>query len=226
MIKKFVALYRMKARKKRQLIFKNNFLVSYDTKILDLGSENGTAIHAVLEGLEYTPENIFIADIEEESVTQGAEKYGFTPVHISEDGPLNYPDGFFDIVYCSSVIEHVTVPKGEMYAINSGAEFKKKASFHQQQFAEEIRRLGKNYFVQTPNKWFLFESHSWLPFVGWMPRQMQIATINLFNKFWIKKTYPDFLLLGKKEFGAFFPFAEIMPEKSMGMVKSWMAIKK
>jgi len=160
------------------------------------------------------------------SSSRGGEIYGYTPVLIPEDGSLNFPDRFFDIVFCSSVIEHVTVPKSEIYRIRSGGEFNEIASQHQEMFADEIRRLGKGYYVQTPNRWFLIESHSWLPFVGWLPRPMQIAVINFFNKFWVKKTYPDFLLLEQKGFSSLFPDAEIVPEKSMGMVKSWMAIKK
>lgn len=159
-------------------------------------------------------------------LSEGGDSYGFTPVLIAEDGTLPFEVGYFDIVFCSSVIEHVTVSKQSVYNIRSSCEFRNKAYRHQQIFASEIRRLGKCYFVQTPNRWFLFESHTWLPFVRWLPRKLQIAIIRISNKFWSKTTSPDFNLLNRSEFSTLFPDAEIVPEKSLGMVKSWMAIKK
>lgn len=226
MIKGLIKKYRYSAREKRKKIFLDSFSIGMDTTILDLGSEDGSSIYNVLSGSVYNPKNIFIADIDAASIDRGATKYGFTPVEISENGVLPFDDAYFDIVYCSSVIEHVSVPKADLYKFKSGSKFAKLSRHHQKMFANEIRRVGKSYFVQTPNRWFLFESHTWLPFVGWFPRRVQIATIDLFNKFWIKKTCPDFCLLDKQAFSTLFPDAEIKPEISLGMVKSWMAIKR
>ncbi len=226
MIKKLIEKYRRLARKQRASIFLSFFSINKSTTILDLGSEDGSFIHEVLKGVAYKPENIYIADIDKSAIERGARDYGFTPLEISEEGPLPFDDMYFDIVHCSSVIEHVTVPKQTTLSIKSGCEFKRLAYHHQKMFANEIRRVGKGFFVQTPNRWFLFESHTWLPFVGWFPRRVLMATINISNKLWIKKTCPDFLLLDKREFSELFPDAEIIPERSLGMVKSWMAIKK
>jgi len=191
---------------------------------LDLGSETGSNIKFVLEGTKAQASNIYIADIDSLVVEKGREVFGFTPVVISESEGLPFPDGYFDIVYCSSVIEHVTIPKNSVWTMYSGAEFKSKSLERQANFSKEIRRLGKQYFVQTPYKHFLIESHSWLPFVAWLPRWLLILTLRITNTFWVKKTSPDWYLLDRKEMSALFPEAKIVEEKKWGMTKSIMAI--
>jgi len=47
---------------------------------------------------DITPSNVYIADIDQVTITEGSEKYGFTPVLISESGGLPFPDAFFDCV--------------------------------------------------------------------------------------------------------------------------------
>ena len=63
---------------------------------------------------------------------------------------LPFADGEFDLVYCSSVIEHV--PPARRAA-----------------FAAEIRRVGRGWFVQTPAFSFPLEPHSLLPGAHWLP---------------------------------------------------------
>ncbi len=215
----------IKARKVRADIFKKHFVIDGDTKILDLGSENGTNLKRVLEGTSVTPKNVYIADIDERLVEEGAKLHGFKAVVIDESGTLPFDDDYFDIVYCSSVIEHVTIPKDEVWKCLSGREFKTRSLERQQEFANEIRRLGKGYFVQTPYKYFPIESHTWLPLIAFLPRPLLVYLIKFTNKFWIKKTSPDWYLLNKKEFQDLFPEATIIEEKTFGFTKSIMAIK-
>jgi SAM-dependent methyltransferase len=165
-------------------------------------------------------------DISAEMVNKGHAQYGFVPVTIAEAGRLPFEDGFFDVVYCSSVIEHVTVPKERVWAICSGSEFRRAADERQRDFAQEIRRLGKRYFVQTPNKWFPIESHSWLPFIGYLPRGWQLPILRISNRVWVKRTNPDWRLLTAADMRGLFPDAVIERERLFGMTKSIMAIKR
>lgn len=214
-----------KARQARAALFRNTFCLDAQTKILDLGSESGSNIHLVLQGTPVRPENTYIADIDPLLIERGKQAFGYTPVLISESGRLPFADHFFDIVYCSSVIEHVTVPKDRVWSLASGRVFKKEALARQKEFAREIQRLGKQYFVQTPYKHFPIESHTWLPFASWLPRRALISTLRVTNSFWVKKTSPDWYLLNKSELSNMFKDAKIVDEKSFGLTKSIMAIK-
>ncbi len=223
-IRTVVQWFSTHARAKRAKIFRDAFFLDNNTKILDLGSENGSNINAVLKGSGVRPENVYIADIKADVVTQGSKFFGFNPVIINETEALPYPDGFFDIVYCSSVIEHVTVPKEKVWTLCSGSEFRCESLMRQKEFANEIRRLGKQYFVQTPYRYFPVESHSWLPFVALLPRRLLIPTLRFANLFWVKKTNPDWYLLDRKEMSDLFDNARIIDEKVFGLTKSIMAV--
>lgn len=213
-----------RAREKRSSIFCSIFHLDEDTKILDLGSENGANINAVLKDTNISETNVYIADINEDVVAEGNKLFGYHPVLINESEPLPFPDDFFDIVYCSSVIEHVTVLKEKVWTVSSGIQFKNESLKRQEMFASEIKRLGKQYFVQTPYKYFPVESHSWLPFIGWLPRWLQVPLLHFTNLFWVKKTSPDWYLLNKTELSELFQEANIIDEKFFGITKSIMAV--
>lgn len=220
-----VDTWRAEARRKRRDIFLSQFSISPSTRILDLGSEDGRHIANLLKGTLANPSCVYIADIDKDAVAQGRQNYGFVPVVLKELEPLPFPDQFFDIVYCSSVIEHVTVPKETMWDIVSEQEFLLQATANQERFAREIRRVAKAYFVQTPWIGFPVESHSWLPFLGFLPRQLQIPIIRVANRVWIKGTVPDFRLLTIKQMRQLFPEARVVNERVYGITKSLMAIK-
>ncbi len=207
-------------------MFRSFFRFDYKTRILDVGSESGTNINSVLAGTNIDSKNVFIADIDAAAIESGKEQFGFQPVLLDETGKLPFEDDFFDIVYCSSVIEHVTVSKDEMWEITDGQKFREISEIKQKLFAEELQRVGKKYFVQTPNRNFVIESHSWLPFVGSIPRPLFVKVIKFSNRFWIKKTIPDYNLLDQKQLQELFPDAVVHTEKKFGMIKSIIAVKK
>ncbi|MCW2589359.1 MAG: methyltransferase [Mycobacterium sp.] len=214
-----------RARARRAATFRASFSLSSPTRILDLGSETGANIHSVLDGTDVRPENVHIADIDHDAIELGRQRYGFVPVPIDESGRLPFPDGYFDVVYCSSVIEHVTVPKARVWELRSGVQFRREARESQRAFAAEVRRLGRQYFVQTPYRHFPIESHSWLPFVAWLPRRALVPLLGLTNRFWVKRTSPDWYLLDRAEMASLFGDARIVSERFFLMTKSLMAVR-
>jgi SAM-dependent methyltransferase len=214
-----------RARRQRAALFRSSFALGPATRILDLGSEDGSHIHDVLSGTAVTPANVYIADIKEHVVRRGQQLYGFTPVVIDQSQRLPFEDGYFDIVYSSSVIEHVTVPKEQVWGLHDGGEFRERAWRRQGQFADEIRRLGRQYFVQTPSRTFPIECHTWLPGVAWLPRWLLVPCLRLTNRFWIKSTAPDWNLLSPRQLASLFADGRIVRERFLGLTKSIMAVK-
>ena len=210
----------------RAATFHDMFTIHPDTRILDLGSGDGSHIASVLKGTPIIAANVYIADIDEAAVTRGAQRYGFQSIIVPEDGRLPFPDRYFDIVFSSSVIEHVTVPKNTVWTVTSGRLFRQRSLERQKRFADEVARLAVGYFVQTPNKWFLIESHTLLPLAGWLPRRFLIPLMRVSNCLWIKSTQPDWHLLTEAQLARLFPDATIVAERLFGMKKSIMAVKR
>jgi Methyltransferase domain len=200
-----VARVRIASRQRRAEMFRSMFQLQASSKVLDLGGFNGAHVHSVLSGSAVLPSNVYVADIDAAAVEQAHSRLGYQQVVITESGALPFEDRFFDVVFCSSVLEHVTIPKSLLWTERSGRNFRDAAHIHQTEFASEIRRLGKGYFVQVPNRWFPIETHTWLPFVGYLPRLLQLYVISLSNRFWIKKTLPDFYLPTSAEIEDLFP---------------------
>lgn len=122
-----------------------------------------------------------------------------------------YKDKQFDVVFSNSVIEHV----GDF-------EMQKK-------MAKEFRRVGKNYYLQTPNYHFFFEPHWRFPFFQFLPVGTRIFLTDNFdlgnytkakNKKVAKSRVDNVKLLTVKQMKKLFPEAKFYPEKFLGMTKS------
>lgn len=222
MLRAIQARFSSAARRRRGEFLIRTVNVPLDAKILDLGGGNGRHIRAILP--YHT--NVTVCDISADDLKAARERFGFKTVLLQETERLPFDDQAFDFCFCSSVIEHVTGPKQQVVSIASDAAFRDIARAHQNRFAGEISRVAKSFYVQTPYRYFPIESHTWLPgIIVLLPRRMQIAVIELFNRFWFKRTAPDWHLFDWCEMTETFPDARIYRERYLGMTKSLMAIK-
>jgi SAM-dependent methyltransferase len=127
-----------------------------------------------------------------------------------------FQDTQFDVVFSNSVIEHV-------------------GNYQQQrQMACEVRRVGKRYCIQTPNRYFPLEPHVLLPFFQFLPFWLKVFILTHFRSPWGWKLagrtealayVREIRLLSEKELRALFPGAQIYREKFLGMTKSFVVYK-
>lgn len=128
---------------------------------------------------------------------------------------MEFKDNSFDVVFSNSVIEHL-------------------GSWQNcERFAKEIRRVGKCYFVQTPNYWFPVEPHFLTPFIHWLPRRIGKALLPITvhsiitgNRELTRIAFDEVKLIKPYEMKMLFPDAEVVYEKVMGLPKAIIAIKK
>ncbi len=131
---------------------------------------------------------------------------------------LPFADQSFDLVFSNSVIEHV----------GSRAQ--------QACFASETARVGKQYWVQTPNRYFPIEHHLWTPFVHWLPRPWQAAVLKRFSvwrlatnfsteqrEFYVHHYLDSIRLLAARDLQTLFPGATVIRERFLGWTKSLIA---
>ena len=202
------AMRRFRARRMRQFVAR--FGVTHETRILDVG---GTPEIWLLAGVRprVTLLNMLLG--------RKCDEEGFT--FVSGDGcQMPFRDQSFEIVFSNSVIEHVGAPD------------------QQRRFAREIRRVGKRYWVQTPNRWFPVEQHLLTPFVHWLPVSWQRAWLTKWTvwdwvqrpsseqrEYYVRHVLNDVRLLSARELAAQFPDARILRERKFGWTKSLIAMK-
>ncbi len=125
-----------------------------------------------------------------------------------------YADQSFDIVYSNSVIEHLFTNDA------------------QQQMANEVRRVGKNYFIQTPNYYFPIEPHWVFPFFQFLPPQCRIWMTRNFDLGHIgqiqdpvaaAQQVKEIQLLTRQQLQKFFPGSKMYKERFLGLTKSLVA---
>jgi hypothetical protein len=187
-------------REERYRLFLSQCAVKPDEPILDVGAGEGSALERFNKTNPITAVDL--------SIDGAGWLSGENVTVMQADGTqLPFADREFPIVFSNSVIEHV--PKELQPA-----------------FANEIRRVGERYFVQTPNKWFPIEPHYQMPFVHWLPERALRALNQRFTMGFRKKgEWYETTLLSAGEFRRLFPEAELYKEKRFGLTKSLMAVR-
>lgn len=198
-------------RRKRLKTFYDYFQINESTKLIDIGGNLFFWNLAKKEGFpvpQVTILNIYPAD---NTLPEN------TTWIVTEGKNFPFEDLSFDLAFCNSVIEHLETWEAQI------------------EFANEIKRISANYFVQTPSKAFFFEPHLLTPFIHWLPKNLQRPLIRNFTGWGIitrptpeacEKYLQELRLLNRQEMSQLFPDAIINREKSLGWEKSLIAIRK
>ncbi len=133
---------------------------------------------------------------------------------------LPFRDAAFDVVFSNSVVEHLGSRE------------------NQERFAREAARVGRGYWIQTPNRAFPLEQHLLTPFIHWLPKPWQRALApwcSLWNvlhhvtperrRFYISHFIKDIRLVGPAEMRLLFPGGRIIRERFCGLAKSLIAVR-
>ncbi len=182
-------------------------------RILDVGGTLQYWSIVPQKFLERYSVSIFIANISENDSFINNEQF-FSIIADGCDLGI-FDNNSFDIVHSNSVLEHV-------------GDWQRKVNF-----AHEIRRIAKNYFVQTPNYWFPIEPHCRMPFFHWFPKPFRVFLIMHFNLgYWERakdvdkaiRTVESARLVTKMMLQWLFPDSQINTERFLILPKSYIAI--
>ena len=120
----------------------------------------------------------------------------------------------FDLAFSNSVIEHV-----------GGFE-------DQRRFANEMLRIGRRIYCQTPNRWFPVEPHFLGLCVHWLPKKWFSHFVDRYFTMhgWRYHPTPEvsaalinsIRLLTRAELQQLFPGCQIKTERFLGMAKSFV----
>ncbi len=133
--------------------FSRELAITAETRVLDVGGTPET-----WETLTTRPKVTLLNTPRTRDELAGAAWW------VAGDGRrLPFRDGAFDVVFSNSVIEHV----GDAES--------------QRRFAREVARVGRGYWVQTPNRWFPVEQHLLTPLVHWLPKAWQRRIVPRFT---------------------------------------------
>lgn len=122
-----------------------------------------------------------------------------------------FKDNEFDIVFSNSVIEHLYTFENQL------------------KMANEARRVGRYYYIQTPNYYFPFEPHWLFPLFQYFPFRLKLFLTMNFNLGHYKKITDrnlatnivnEVTLLTEKEMRKLFPDGKLYREYFGGLVKS------
>jgi hypothetical protein len=122
-----------------------------------------------------------------------------------------FADASFDLVVSNSVIEHVGTAED------------------QAAMARAVRRVGRGYYVQTPNRWFPVDPHYLVPLVHLLPRGGRVALLQRFNLGWLarareraeaERQVDTIRLLTAGELQSLFPDGRLWRERIAGLTKS------
>lgn len=191
-------------RRRRFLFFWENLGRHAGTRWwLDLGGGPGSYLLAELDAMGDNAPRVILLDLGESELMDAQRRFPQVQCVRADGEHLPFRDEAFNLVFCNSVIEHVP---------------------HPGVLADEIRRTGRRFFVQTPNRGFPLESHSHvpLPFFWRMPRAVQRVMCRLTGAQW------EYLMsvryLTPQELQTLFPGAQLVRERAFGLTKSFYLV--
>src|SRR5918996_1592662 len=175
-------------------------------RVLDVGGTNDFWAHRGWAGRE---------DVQITLVNLVEQPRKHSNIHPSVGDATNladHEDGSFDIAFSNSVIEH-------LFTLEAQAAM-----------AREVTRVGRAFWVQTPNYWFPMEPHFLVPGWQWLPESARVRLIRRRACGWrgpcpdpevAQATVREVRLMRRRELAGLFPGGTIVAERFGGLSKSF-----
>lgn len=185
-----------------------------ETRILDVGAEISPNSECNIQFIDCYPwkNNVSAINLSSEHISLIKQYYPEVDVRVGDACNLPWEDKHFDIVYSNAVIEHLE-------------NFER-----QKKMATEIMRVGKSWFVTTPNRWYPFEFHMRLPFVTWLPRNGYIRFGQVISYHHMKRKYmtgirhDSLRLMTAKDLKHCFPTSRIIKQRVTFMAETLICV--
>ena len=145
---------RLSFRVRRKIFrrFMSVFAPSAATSILDVGVTSDTRQQESNYFERLYPHPTQVTAVGTEDGSHLTEQYrGLRYQRIEAGNSLPFSTNQFDIVFTSAVLEHTGCRSS------------------QAAFLSEVCRVGRRFFITTPNRWFPIEHHTGLPFLHFLP---------------------------------------------------------
>jgi hypothetical protein len=178
-----------RSRTKKFALCANVFCPRPEDRVLDIGVSGAVFLHYTFEDVYPYPQRITAGGNDLKEVLSARHHYPQPSYAVFDGCCLPFADKSFDLVFSNAVIEHIPG--------------------RQKQFADEVTRVGKSWFVTTPNYWYPFESHYHLPFVQFLPRPLQREYNRLLGTHIPKGQVQELALLSANQLQRLFPTSRI-----------------
>jgi hypothetical protein len=167
-------------RKKMFDIFFRWYRPGPHTRVLDVGVTSDSSFQEsnFFEFLYPWPGQITCVGTEDASYL--ARKFPGLSFQMVKPGErLPFADWQFDLVFSNAVLEHT----GSRVA--------------QRSFVAELCRVGRAFFITTPNRWFPVEHHTGLPLLHYLPTPLHRALLRRTRyRYWAKEENLNILTAG------------------------------
>ena len=180
------------SRRRKFELFQRVFQPGPNDLILDVGASGQPFTGYTFEDYYPYSDRIVAGGIDPREIQDARRLYPRVRYTMFDGRALPFPDKSFNMVFSNAVIEHI-IGQGQ-----------------QARFAKEIMRVGKSWFVTTPNYWFPFESHYHLPLIHFLPREMQRWYNRLLGSAIAKGTVQDLALLSARKLQRLFPASRVV----------------
>lgn len=201
-------------RSRKLRLFNKIIPPTKEARVLDVGAEINPNGDRGLQLIDSYPwkSKVSAINTSAEHIKLIKKHYPEVEAVVGDARDLPWPDKYFDAVYSNAVIEHV-------------GDFQ-----NQKKMAAEIMRVGKRWFVVTPNRWYPFEFHLRLPFVTWLPGHSYLWVGRFVSYSHVRQKYvfgvkrSGTRLMTAKELQRCFPGSKIIKQRVTFMAETLIAV--